>query len=157
MTEYVLIWNVSLRWLVCLDQWNVFHLIYINHFWESFKRGEITTCERSSELTFNVQSDESKVCSDATFASLHSNSLGQLVHSKSWCPLGSRWHRWHRCPHHQPLWRRTQWQAHRDWVTGGKTCIYFRRLHYTVFLMCHPYHFASVFIVPSHIVKIIDA
>lgn len=66
MTEYVLIWNVSLRWLVCLDQWNVFHLIYINHFWESFKRGEITTCERSSELTFNVQSDASKVCSDAT-------------------------------------------------------------------------------------------
>lgn len=54
------------------------------------------------------------------FASLHLNRPGPTVHSRSWCPLGSRWHQ---CPHHQPLCRLILWQAHRDWVTGGKTFV----------------------------------
>lgn len=51
------------------------------------------------------------------FSCLQFNRPGPIVHSRSWCPLGSRWHQ---CPHHRPLWRLILWQAHRDWVTGGK-------------------------------------
>ena len=72
-------------------------------------------------LPFDVCADESTIERENNwcnrFALLNVNRPGPTVHSRSWCPLGSRWHR---CRHQQPLWHLTAWRAHKDWVTGGK-------------------------------------
>lgn len=77
------------------------------------------------------------------FAPLNSNRLGPTGHSRSWCPLGSRWPR---CLHHQPLWRLTRWPAHNDWVTGGKQFVCSWRLQQNIGLMDCPCPFFMFYI-----------
>lgn len=80
----------------------------------------IFNCRSSKKKkSFDVQKWSNSIEDDdkGNSASLHFNRPGLTVHSRSWCPLGSRWHL---CPRHQQLWHLTRWRAHRDWVIGGK-------------------------------------
>lgn len=64
--------------------------------------------------------DNSEICLPSLFFLFfwQINRPGPTVHSRSWCPLGSRWHQ---CPRLRRLL--TPWWDHRDWLIGGKPFI----------------------------------